>query len=184
MTTLADKMILSGADNRPPMLEKISFQIHVHSLPTQVKVPKDLPKVSMVNTSLKKIKHHLAIFDVVVQETTIATASTEGTWGLEEQVLVIITLKYNLRKHKEKAIVDEAVISHPIDTEMLKVDVAPLAPKLHNNRIVHSDHIKHTQEEIATLREIVKHERSLNPLSLDYAGLMRRDQPAGMDYED
>ncbi|GKF39119.1 hypothetical protein Tco_0119180, partial [Tanacetum coccineum] len=27
--------------------------------PTKVEVPKELPKVSMVNTSLKKLKHHL-----------------------------------------------------------------------------------------------------------------------------
>nr|GEV56281.1 hypothetical protein [Tanacetum cinerariifolium] len=47
--------------------------------PTQVEVPKELPKVSMVNTSLKKLKHHLSSFDVVVKETTIATAITEGT---------------------------------------------------------------------------------------------------------
>ncbi|GJZ37094.1 retrovirus-related pol polyprotein from transposon TNT 1-94 [Tanacetum coccineum] len=32
--------------------------------PTNVKVPKELPKVSMVNTSLKKLKYHLANFDV------------------------------------------------------------------------------------------------------------------------
>nr|GEX16527.1 integrase, catalytic region, zinc finger, CCHC-type, peptidase aspartic, catalytic [Tanacetum cinerariifolium] len=53
---------------------------------------------------------------------------------------------------------------------MLKFDVAPLAPKLRNNRIVHSDYLKHTQEETMTLREIVEHERSLNSLntSLDY----------------
>nr|GEU29014.1 hypothetical protein [Tanacetum cinerariifolium] len=71
----------------------------------------------------------------------------------------------------KKAIIDEAVISHPIDPEMLKVDVAPLAPKLQNNRTAHSDYLKHTQEETVTLREIVKHERSLNLLntSLDYA---------------
>ncbi|GKD12031.1 hypothetical protein Tco_1196438, partial [Tanacetum coccineum] len=31
---------------------------------TIVEVPKELPKVSMVNTSLKKLKHHLAGFDV------------------------------------------------------------------------------------------------------------------------
>nr|GEX30527.1 retrotransposon protein, putative, unclassified [Tanacetum cinerariifolium] len=31
--------------------------------PTRVEVPKELPKVSMVNTSLKKLKHHLAGFD-------------------------------------------------------------------------------------------------------------------------
>ncbi|GKA08598.1 retrovirus-related pol polyprotein from transposon TNT 1-94 [Tanacetum coccineum] len=40
------------------------------SRPTIVEVPKELPKVSMVNTSLKKLKHHLAGFDVVVKERT------------------------------------------------------------------------------------------------------------------
>nr|GEU47216.1 retrovirus-related Pol polyprotein from transposon TNT 1-94 [Tanacetum cinerariifolium] len=87
-----------------------------------------------------------------------------------EQILVITTLKDNLSKLKGKAIVDEAVISHPIDPKMLKVDVAPLAPKLQNNRTVHFDYLKHTQEETMTLRKIVEHERLLNPLntSLDY----------------
>ncbi|GKA59446.1 retrovirus-related pol polyprotein from transposon TNT 1-94 [Tanacetum coccineum] len=33
--------------------------------PTNVEVPKELPKVSMVNTSLKKLKYHLANFDVL-----------------------------------------------------------------------------------------------------------------------
>nr|GEV49384.1 hypothetical protein [Tanacetum cinerariifolium] len=51
--------------------------------PTQVEVPKELPKVSMVNKSLKKLKHHLASFDVVVKERITATAITEGTWGFE-----------------------------------------------------------------------------------------------------
>ncbi|GJR02011.1 hypothetical protein Tco_0524995 [Tanacetum coccineum] len=46
--------------------------------PTVVEVPKELPKVSMVNTSLKKLKHHLASFDVVVKERTTPTAITEG----------------------------------------------------------------------------------------------------------
>nr|GEX07303.1 copia protein [Tanacetum cinerariifolium] len=51
------------------------------------------------------------------------------------------------------------------------VDVAPLVPKLHKNRITHTDYIRHTQEEAATLREIVESERLLSPLntSLDYA---------------
>ncbi|GJX26647.1 reverse transcriptase domain-containing protein [Tanacetum coccineum] len=51
--------------------------------PTKVEVPKELPKVSMVNTSLKKLKHHLARFDMVVKERTTATAITEGSWGFE-----------------------------------------------------------------------------------------------------
>nr|GEX73947.1 copia protein [Tanacetum cinerariifolium] len=50
---------------------------------TIVKVPKELPKVSMVNSSLKKLKFHLASFDMVVKEKTTATAITEGEWGFE-----------------------------------------------------------------------------------------------------
>nr|GEU67119.1 uncharacterized mitochondrial protein AtMg00810-like [Tanacetum cinerariifolium] len=47
--------------------------------PTQVEVPNEIPKVSMVNSSLKKLKYHLASFDVVVKERTTATANNEGT---------------------------------------------------------------------------------------------------------
>nr|GEU56308.1 integrase, catalytic region, zinc finger, CCHC-type, peptidase aspartic, catalytic [Tanacetum cinerariifolium] len=302
--------------------------------PTKVEVPKELPKVSMVNTSFKKLKHHLASFDVVIKERTTATTITEGTWGfehtkacfrdeiipfvkalkdlfnsfdqllieelsevqnvfhqmeqaveqhrvesnrfqvkmkkvlnknerlleqvklkerikslsgnirkdkikqeleeiktinieldhrvtkliadehlkqtykqlydsikssrirskeqcddlikqvninsvknsdlnasLQEKVLVITALKDNLRKLKGKVVVNEAVILHPIDPELLKINVAPLAPKLQNNRTAHSDYLKHTQEETVNLREIVKHKRSLNLLntSLDYS---------------
>nr|GEW21182.1 hypothetical protein [Tanacetum cinerariifolium] len=88
-----------------------------------------------------------------------------------EKVLVITALKKTLSKLKGKAVVNEAVILHPIDLELLKIDVAPLAPKLRNNRTAHNDYLKHTQEETATLREIVENERLLNPLntSLDYA---------------
>nr|GEX46953.1 hypothetical protein [Tanacetum cinerariifolium] len=50
---------------------------------TIVEVPKELPKVSMVNSSLKKLKFHLASFDMVVKERTTATAITESTWGFE-----------------------------------------------------------------------------------------------------
>ncbi|GJU46770.1 retrovirus-related pol polyprotein from transposon TNT 1-94 [Tanacetum coccineum] len=53
------------------------------SRPTKVEVPKELPKVSMVNTSLKKLKHHLAGFDLVVKERTMATTITKGSWGFE-----------------------------------------------------------------------------------------------------
>ncbi|GJZ88701.1 retrovirus-related pol polyprotein from transposon TNT 1-94 [Tanacetum coccineum] len=50
--------------------------------PTKVEVPKELPKLSMVNTSLKTLKHHLAGFDVVVKERTKAIAITECSWGV------------------------------------------------------------------------------------------------------
>ncbi|GJU35892.1 retrovirus-related pol polyprotein from transposon TNT 1-94 [Tanacetum coccineum] len=47
--------------------------------PTKVEVPTELLIVSMVNTSLKKLKHHLAGFDVVIKERTTATTITEGS---------------------------------------------------------------------------------------------------------
>nr|GEW21173.1 integrase, catalytic region, zinc finger, CCHC-type, peptidase aspartic, catalytic [Tanacetum cinerariifolium] len=55
--------------------------------------------------------------------------------------------------------------------QLLKIDVAPLALKLRNIRTAQTDYLRHTQEETATLREIVESERLLNPLntSLDYA---------------
>nr|GFC01300.1 hypothetical protein [Tanacetum cinerariifolium] len=37
----------------------------------------------MVNSCLKKLKFHLASFDIVVKEQTTATDITEGTWGFE-----------------------------------------------------------------------------------------------------
>nr|GEU91922.1 retrovirus-related Pol polyprotein from transposon TNT 1-94 [Tanacetum cinerariifolium] len=55
--------------------------------------------------------------------------------------------------------------------KLLRIDVALLAHKLRNNRTAHYDYLKPTQEETATLREIVENERLINPLNtfLDYA---------------
>nr|GEZ40202.1 hypothetical protein [Tanacetum cinerariifolium] len=268
---------------------------------TIVEVPKELPKVSLVNSCLKKLKFHLASFDIVVKERTTATAITEGMWGFKhtkacfcddiipfvknlkelftsfdqclidevtevqkvfkqmelaveqhcvekakfqtkmesilqendrlltqalsveivnivvhdndtvilklkekiksfsgddkerkakreveeietqnleldhkEKVLVITALKEQLNKLKGKAVLTEVVSLNPIDPALLQVDVAPLAPKLRKNRKAHTDYIRHTQEEAATLREIVESERLLSPLntSLDYASVL------------
>nr|GEX44979.1 hypothetical protein [Tanacetum cinerariifolium] len=124
---------------------------------TIVEVPKELPKVSMVNTSLKKLKHHLAGFYMLVL-------------SLKEKVLVITVLNDALRKLKGKALADDVVTSHSIAPEMLNVDVEPLNPRLLNNRSASFDYLKHTQEEAASLREIVKQGKSQNPLNayLDY----------------
>nr|GEZ32823.1 hypothetical protein [Tanacetum cinerariifolium] len=56
---------------------------NLSSSTTIVEVPKELPKVSMVNSSLKKHKFHLASFDMVVKERTTTTAISEGTWRFE-----------------------------------------------------------------------------------------------------
>nr|GFC05337.1 hypothetical protein [Tanacetum cinerariifolium] len=91
--------------------------------------------------------------------------------SLQEKVLVITALKEQLNKVKGKAVLTEAVSLNPIDPALLQVDVALLVPKLRKNRTAHTDYIRHTQEDAATLREIVESERLLSPLntSLAYA---------------
>ncbi|GJV68475.1 retrovirus-related pol polyprotein from transposon TNT 1-94, partial [Tanacetum coccineum] len=150
--------------------------------PTKVEVPKELPKVSMVNTSLKKLKHHLAGFDVVVKERTTTTTITKGPDNSvsnqsapnfdhyfelnelkaqsQEKDTVIRKIfghyslkRMTLRKLKGRDLADNVVTKHTIDPEMLKVDIEPIAPKLLNNRTAHSDYLRHTQEQAAILRE-------------------------------
>nr|GEX66522.1 integrase, catalytic region, zinc finger, CCHC-type, peptidase aspartic, catalytic [Tanacetum cinerariifolium] len=215
---------------------------------TIVEVLKELHKLSMVNSCLKKLKFHLASFDMVVKERTTATAIIEGTWGFEhtkacfrddiipfvkslkelftsfdqclidevtevqnvftqiemaieqhceektkvqikmenvlqendrlltqalsveimnivEKVLVITALKAQLNNLKGKAVLNEVVSLNPIDPKLLKVDVAPLVPKLCKNRTAHTDYIRYTQEEAATLRKIIESERLLSLLN-------------------
>nr|GFA02010.1 hypothetical protein [Tanacetum cinerariifolium] len=180
---------------------------NLSATPTIVEVLKELPKVIMVNSCLKKLKSHLASFDMVVKERTTATAITEGTWGfehtkscfrddiipfvkalkelftsfdqclinevtevqnvfnLQEKVLVITALKEQLNKLKGKAVLTKAVSLNPIDPALLQVDVASLVPKLRKNRTALTDYIRHTQEEAATVREIVESERFLSSLN-------------------
>ncbi|GKB83048.1 retrovirus-related pol polyprotein from transposon TNT 1-94 [Tanacetum coccineum] len=75
----SEETLMLAEESRSKMLLKQQDPM----IPTKVEVPKELPKVSMVNTSLKKLKYHLAGFDVVVKERTTPTAITEGSWGFE-----------------------------------------------------------------------------------------------------
>nr|GEW66271.1 hypothetical protein [Tanacetum cinerariifolium] len=60
-----------------------SEKFNLSTSTTIVEVPKELPKCGMVNSSLKKLKFHLASFDMVFKERTTAIAITEDTWGFE-----------------------------------------------------------------------------------------------------
>ncbi|GJZ97663.1 retrovirus-related pol polyprotein from transposon TNT 1-94 [Tanacetum coccineum] len=73
-------------------------------------------------------------------------------------------LKDDLRKLKGKALVDNDVTKHPSDPKMLKIDVEPITQKLLNNRTAHSAYIKHTQEEVVVLRDLIEHVKANYPL--------------------
>ncbi|GKC92147.1 hypothetical protein Tco_1157589 [Tanacetum coccineum] len=80
---------------------------------------------------------------------------------LREKVLVITTLKHELRKLKGKALVDNEVTQHLGGPE---INTEPITPKLLNKRSAHSAYIKHTQEEAAVLRDLVDHIKENYPL--------------------
>ncbi|GJV44235.1 retrovirus-related pol polyprotein from transposon TNT 1-94, partial [Tanacetum coccineum] len=48
-----------------------------------IEAPSELPKVSLVNESLKKLKYQLANFDKVVKKRLTSDAITAGSWGFE-----------------------------------------------------------------------------------------------------
>nr|GEW04566.1 hypothetical protein [Tanacetum cinerariifolium] len=83
----------------------------------------------------------------------------------QEKDLVITALKDELRKLKGKDLADNTVTKHTIAPEMLKVDVEPLAPRLLNNRTVHSDYLRLTSEQAVILREVMEQRKSQNPLN-------------------
>ncbi|GJW31840.1 hypothetical protein Tco_0051872 [Tanacetum coccineum] len=56
--------------------------------PVKVEVPSELPKVSLVNASLKKLKFHLAQFDSMVKKRTTHDARTKSEWGFEHNKVV------------------------------------------------------------------------------------------------
>ncbi|GJT81756.1 hypothetical protein Tco_1056098 [Tanacetum coccineum] len=82
--------------------------------------------------------------------------------SLQEKVLEFIALKDDLRKLNRKALVDNAVMKHTINPEMLKINVEPIIPKLLNNKTAHSAYIKHTQGEVIVLTDLVEHELLTN----------------------
>nr|GEX14782.1 Gag-Pol polyprotein [Tanacetum cinerariifolium] len=128
-------------------------------------------KEEKIKRELEEIKTINIELDHRVRKLVAENEHLKKNYNLQEKVLVITALKDTLSKIKGKAVVNEAVNLHSIDPELLKIDVTPLAPKLRNNRTAHNDYIRHTQEETANLREIVKNERLLNLLNifLDYA---------------
>nr|GEW01715.1 retrovirus-related Pol polyprotein from transposon TNT 1-94 [Tanacetum cinerariifolium] len=103
--------------------------------------------------------------DLIKQVNIKSAENSDLNASLQEKVLVITALKETLSKLKGKDVVNEAVTLHSIDPELLKIDVAPLASKLRNNRTTHTDYFRHTQEETAILRKIFERVNLLSSAS-------------------
>ncbi|GJR89396.1 hypothetical protein Tco_0213407 [Tanacetum coccineum] len=58
--------------------------------PVKIEAPKELPKVSLINTSLKKLKYHLGQFNTVVKKRITPDAIIEGEWGFKHTKVVFL----------------------------------------------------------------------------------------------
>nr|GEU33966.1 retrovirus-related Pol polyprotein from transposon TNT 1-94 [Tanacetum cinerariifolium] len=95
----------------------------------KIEAPKELPKVSLVNESLKKLKFHIARFDNVVKIRTTPDARTEGMFKLDLEPLAPRLLQNReahidyLKYTQEEAdilqkIVEQAKAIQPLDKEL------------------------------------------------------------------
>ncbi|GKB76796.1 hypothetical protein Tco_0943691 [Tanacetum coccineum] len=126
-------------------------------------------------TKAQQIRPMLYDDSVIAKETNSSSSSEEPSTSStpvktsvpKEKVFVITALKNDLKKLKGKDIVDNvAQVSNTntIAPGMCKLDPITLALKDKNNMEAHIYYLKHTIEQAANLREIVKQAKSLNPL--------------------
>ncbi|GKE65134.1 hypothetical protein Tco_1519295 [Tanacetum coccineum] len=130
-------------------IEKLKANIkHLNKTSTTNNVKKNIDEIETINIGLKKMQLNQKSVEI-----------TDLNAQLQEKVLVITTLKNDLRKFKGKDIVDNAAqVSNAttIDPIMYKLDLVTLAPKDKNNRKTYIYYLKHTMEQAAILKEIVE----------------------------
>ncbi|GJR67504.1 putative ribonuclease H-like domain-containing protein [Tanacetum coccineum] len=135
--------------NRPPTRTRLRSQMM-----TYLK-----HMLAELGTKKEKIGGHMRLLDFGLEE-SVNLKSVEIfdlNSSLQEKVLVITSLKDDLRKLKRKALVDNDVTKHPSDPKMLNIDMEPITPKLLNKKTAHTAYIKHTQEEATVLKDLVEH---------------------------
>ncbi|GKB82330.1 retrovirus-related pol polyprotein from transposon TNT 1-94, partial [Tanacetum coccineum] len=89
---------------------------------------------------------------------------------IQDKVFVITSLKNDLRKSKGKEIVENVVhipSATTITPGMFKLDLVPLPPRLLQNREVHINYLRNTQEQANILRGIVEQVKAKQPLDGD-----------------
>nr|GFB96068.1 pyruvate, phosphate dikinase regulatory protein, chloroplastic [Tanacetum cinerariifolium] len=142
-------------------------------------------QVQEKNTMILKLKEKLKSFSGDVKERKVKREAEEiETLNLElDHKVTQLAVENEHLKQTYKQLFDSIKSSrvqskehcddliNKVNLKSVEVDVALLVPKLRKNRTAHTDYIRHTQEEAATLREIVESERLLSPLntSLAYA---------------
>nr|GEX36228.1 retrovirus-related Pol polyprotein from transposon TNT 1-94 [Tanacetum cinerariifolium] len=142
------KMLLEQKD--PMMSEKKvntkpnsvnSEEPNLSTRPTQVEIPKELPKVGMVNTSLKKLNHHLASSDVEIFQRD-NSFSQQSVPSFDQYIVIkklkerIKSLSRNMKEGKIKQVLEE------IETINIELDHRVTKP------IAENEHLKQTYKQV------------------------------------
>nr|GEU46434.1 hypothetical protein [Tanacetum cinerariifolium] len=97
--------------------------------PVRFEAPSELPKVSLVNESLKKLKYQLANFDEVVKKRLTSYAITAGSWGFEHtkkcfvtEIITFLKVLEDIFIEFDKTLLDEIIevqtIFNQIETDV------------------------------------------------------------------
>ncbi|GJU61317.1 retrovirus-related pol polyprotein from transposon TNT 1-94 [Tanacetum coccineum] len=126
--------------------------------------------------SIKQARvRHKEQYDSLINKVNLKYVENEDLKAqIQDKVYVITSLKNDLRKLKGKEIVENVVHTPSATTiapGMFKLDLVLLPPRLLQNRDIHIDYLRHTQEQANTLQELVKQAKVKQPLDreLDFA---------------
>ncbi|GKC39562.1 hypothetical protein Tco_1051946 [Tanacetum coccineum] len=89
---------------------------------------------------------------------------------LKAKNISIEKLKKHITNLKEKNVVDSAQTlnkSNVVTSKVYKLDLPPLSPCIKNNGEAHVDYLKHTQNNVDILHEIVEQSKELRPFDSD-----------------
>ncbi|GJT93861.1 pyruvate, phosphate dikinase regulatory protein, chloroplastic [Tanacetum coccineum] len=158
------KVELQAKDTKIEKLKANIKRLNKPSITNSVK--NDIDEIETINIELEHRVAKLIVENEHLKQTynqTLCFIKTSRVRVLKEHVVSLV----NQLDQNVKDIVDNAAqVSNAttIAPGMYKLDPITLAPKDKNNGETHIYYLKHTMEQAAILREIVKQAKSLNPL--------------------
>nr|GEY45662.1 retrovirus-related Pol polyprotein from transposon TNT 1-94 [Tanacetum cinerariifolium] len=132
-----------------------------------IKSMREKSKDKNVNYDYVEIKSKNVELEYSVAKLILENERLSNEINHVKQVFVITSLKNDLRKIKGEEIVDIAAQKPSANTiilGMFKLDLEPLAPRLFQNREIHLEYHKNTQEQANILHGIVKQVKAKKPL--------------------
>ncbi|GKA63534.1 hypothetical protein Tco_0763140 [Tanacetum coccineum] len=134
-----DPMVLEKKVNTTPVdYNSMNSSDHSPSCrPTKVEVPKELSKVSMANTSLKKLKHHLDGFDVVAVKQHRLKSKT-----FEVKMNQVLNEKERLLEHVINKDIVNIIMNSSVDNAYVNVHECKKCLKLETKLLNKKDFIE------------------------------------------